>query len=241
MRAGPGRPSPLPAEDRGGAGHVRADGQRLAAHPLGDADGAGRGEGRAQGLLRPAAQVRGEDAVVARAGRGHRTRGERGDHRVVHAQRHPGDAQLLAQQLLTAVGVRGHARRHVHFGGPARGGHRAHLRHDRPRADHEPPAALSQRGVEVVEAVGEEGPPVGRVEAGRVDPRVPHEQRHHLVRRPQSRAQRGWSRRRRSAVKRTTETVTGHSGGRAAGGVRCRTARVATRGRGKRRRWVRCG
>lgn len=108
----------------------------------------------------------------------------------MHAQCHADGAELLAQPLLTAMGVRRHARRHVHLGRPARGGHRADLPDDRPGADHEPAAAVPQRGVEVVQAVGEEGPSVGRVEAGRVNAAVLDEQRHHLVRGPERRVQR---------------------------------------------------
>ncbi len=102
----------------------------------------------------------------------------------------PGGGERVAQPLLAAVRVRGDARGHVHLGGPARGGHRAHLPLDRPRADHEPATAAPQRGVEVAEAVGEEGPPVRRVEAGRVDAGVQHEQGNRLVRGAQCRVQR---------------------------------------------------
>ncbi|BFO16383.1 hypothetical protein SHKM778_27710 [Streptomyces sp. KM77-8] len=77
-------------------------------------------------------------------GGSHRTGGDSGDHRRVHAQCHTAGAELLAQPLLPVVGVRGDARGHVHLGGPAPGGDRAHLTDDRPLPDQEPAAEAAQ-------------------------------------------------------------------------------------------------
>ncbi len=103
----------------------------------------------------------------------------------MHPQRDPVGAERLAQPVLPAVGVGGDAGGQVHFRGAARGGDLPDLPGDRARAHDQPPAAPAQRGVEVGQAVGEEGGAVGHVEAGGPDPGVADEQGHHRVRRPE--------------------------------------------------------
>jgi hypothetical protein len=61
----------------------------------------------------------------------------------------------------------------------------------RPGPYDQPPTAPAQRGVQVGQAVGEEGGSVRHVEPGGAHPRVTDEQRHHLVRRGEGGGERG--------------------------------------------------
>lgn len=102
----------------------------------------------------------------------------------------PVGRQGTPQPRFPGVGERGVADGHVHLVGPCLPCHAAHLGHGVAAAHDQPPAALPQTGVQVGQAVGEEGQPVGRGESGPVDGRVPDEQRHDLVRRFHGGAQR---------------------------------------------------
>lgn len=101
-----------------------------------------------------------------------------GQHGVVDVQ---SAAEQLAQAGLTALGERADADREVHAG-------RAGLLRDPGGllggvavAHHQPGADPAQRRVQVGEAAGEEGPPVGGGEARGLDRSIHHEHRDDLV------------------------------------------------------------
>ncbi len=177
----PGRPEPAPGRLAAGRqrGRVRPDGGHLGAGDvLGHPDGPGGGHRSPALRGPPGPQVRGEDGVVVLAGRSDRAGREGGQHRVVHPQP---VAERLPQGGLPALGEAAHPGRHVHR-------HRTGGRRDPGRLGdggaaphHQPPAPGAQRGVEVGQAAGQEGGPVGHREAGGGHRVVQDEQRHHLV------------------------------------------------------------
>lgn len=85
--------------------------------------------------------------------------------------------QGAAQPVLPSARVAADVGRHVHLVGARLGGDPAHLADEVAVAHDQPSAPLAQTGVEVAQAVGEEGQPVGYGEPCAVHRGVTHEQR----------------------------------------------------------------
>lgn len=171
-------------------GDIGAPRQRLAVHGR-YVEGPGCAERLAYAGLLPAPEVRREDREVVAGGGCDAARRERRDHGVVHVQRTPLGGQGVAQPLLAVQRVPADPGGDVHLAGAALVDDAAHLLDEFARTDDQPAAPLAQPGVQRGEAVGEEGPPVGRVEPGAPDALVPDEQRDHPVGGPERGPQHG--------------------------------------------------
>ncbi len=95
-----------------------------------------------------------------------------------------------AEACLAGVGIAADPGGHVDLVGVALVDEGADLGDGVAGTQHEAAAALAQSGVQIGQAVGEEGEPVGSGEAGRVDGPVADEERHHPVAGGEGRAQR---------------------------------------------------
>ncbi len=107
---------------------------------------------------------------------------------VARAARH--GRQGRAQPLLAALRVTADVRRQVHLVRARLGDDPADLVDNLTRTDDQAAAPVTETGVHVAEAVGEERPPVGGTEPGARHGVVLYEQRDHLVGGGQGRVQR---------------------------------------------------
>lgn len=160
--------------------------ERIARHTVRHPHRAGSGQRAPYSLRLPTAEVRGEHReVVLAACRDHPARSECGDHRVMGAQLAPGARESLPDTFLAPRRVPADPGGDVHGGRPGLLGHPPHGSGRLAPAHDQPAAPVAESGVQVGQAVGQEGQPVGRVEPGAVDGVVPDEQRDDLVRVPQ--------------------------------------------------------